>query len=386
MTTTPPIKTTRDGFPIVTCTRCNGTGMYPSSAWNGICLQCNGQRVAFPTPAVAKLAAQWHSELHTLSRVTPAVRYVLEADSYTRHEAPVAVGDQLRHGNAEEWRTVASVQATTRVVGSCSIGTVDSAVYQYTSLTLLTVITFTDGTTEKVYGEEWHRAYDVDAARARREELAAQAVASYTKYPAGAPARDAAAERRREKRAAERREADAAKAAEKAAEEAAEAAAWAATVEANPELADLATARYADAKEFMGDMRDRFAAGTMTDKQVAAAVERIRRDRQRAADHAQLVASGVTAPTGRVVITGTVTATWTKETDFGVQFKMRITSDEGWTVAGTVPSKLDGTLEEMRGRRVTLTATVEPSRDDRTHGWYSRPTKAVWIDVEAMAA
>ena len=33
---------TRTGFPLSTCSRCGGTGQYPSAAWQGKCLGCSG--------------------------------------------------------------------------------------------------------------------------------------------------------------------------------------------------------------------------------------------------------------------------------------------------------------------------------------------------------
>ena len=34
--------TNKLGFPLARCTRCGGTGRYPSSAYRGICLGCSG--------------------------------------------------------------------------------------------------------------------------------------------------------------------------------------------------------------------------------------------------------------------------------------------------------------------------------------------------------
>lgn len=33
---------TKNGFPLATCPKCGGTGHYPSSAYNGVCLKCTG--------------------------------------------------------------------------------------------------------------------------------------------------------------------------------------------------------------------------------------------------------------------------------------------------------------------------------------------------------
>lgn len=84
------------------------------------------------------------------------------------------------------------------------------------------------------------------------------------------------------------------------------------------------------------------------------------------------VDAGIKVPTGRVEITGTVTTTKWVDNGFGGSLKMRVESPEGWAVWGTVPSALD----VEKGDTVTFTATVEPSRDDQTFGFYKRPAKA----------
>lgn len=89
-------------------------------------------------------------------------------------------------------------------------------------------------------------------------------------------------------------------------------------------------------------------------------------------------------PTGRVVIEGTVTSTRTQSSDWGTTLKMRVVSPEGWSVYGTVPRDIETRWDEAQDRWVEIgegdvvrfTATVEASRDDSTHGWYKRPTKA----------
>lgn len=378
------IVTDRDGFPVATCGRCTGTGRYPSSAWNGVCLECNGPGMVFPTKAVRALADQWRNEFHLMSHVAPAATLTIgHDDAITRTPPPVNPGDRIRTGN-QPYRTVTAVRPTARICGSGYVGPEGNQ--RLVALTLLTVITFDDGTTAEAFGNEWDRDYDWAAAVARRVELAAAAVASYEKYLAGAPARSAASAKRAAKRAEERAAKAAVRAAEEAARADAEATVWAATVTANPELADLAGARYAEAEGFAGSMRDRYLAKAMTEKQIAAAVELVRRDRAQAGAHAALLESGVTAPTGRVTVTGTVTAAWMKDTDYGTAYKMRVETADGWTVAGTIPKALDGTLEEMRGRTVTLLATITPDKSDRTHGWYSHPTKATWTDAATVAA
>ena len=76
--------------------------------------------------------------------------------------------------------------------------------------------------------------------------------------------------------------------------------------------------------------------------------------------------------TGRITITGVVAKRYSRDTDWGTQFKMIVLDDRGFKVCGTEPSALY--VEE--GDRVTFTATVEASPTDNTFGFFKRPTKA----------
>lgn len=101
-------------------------------------------------------------------------------------------------------------------------------------------------------------------------------------------------------------------------------------------------------------------------------------------------------PEGRVEIVGTVISHRWDEGYYGSTHKMLVEAEEGrWRVWGSVPSKIDdeiyttqfneegwpisgGTLE---GSKVSFTASVEPSKDDSTFGFYKRPTKPVLIEA-----
>lgn len=88
---------------------------------------------------------------------------------------------------------------------------------------------------------------------------------------------------------------------------------------------------------------------------------------------------------GRQEITGVVLSSKWVESDYGYgtsgTVKITVKLDNGQRVYGSLPRDLwgDGQREE-KGRRITLTATVKPSPDDPAFGWYSRPTKAKWLD------
>ncbi len=111
-------------------------------------------------------------------------------------------------------------------------------------------------------------------------------------------------------------------------------------------------------------------------------------------------------PEGRVEVIGTIISTKWVDNDFGGAFKMLVESDEGhWRVWGTLPAKIDSTLRHMndevrdhnwnrtedflpgfdfKGSKVRFTAAIEPSKDDKTFGFYSRPTKPELIEAATI--
>lgn len=91
------------------------------------------------------------------------------------------------------------------------------------------------------------------------------------------------------------------------------------------------------------------------------------------------------APTGRVQVEGEVVSVKSYFSQYGESIKITVKSDEGFLVWGTAPSTIlrdvgfDG---ELKGSRVRFTATVEPSEDDPSFGFYKRPTKAQLVQEE----
>ena len=121
--------------------------------------------------------------------------------------------------------------------------------------------------------------------------------------------------------------------------------------------------------------------GNLSDKQVALAfkiqtqvAEQAERERKREEERAALVAQGVKVVPGRYKVTGTILSYKTVESPYGAVVKMLVQSPEGWKVWGTVPRSIEWDIE--RDQQVTFVATVTPSDDDPTFGFYSRPTNA----------
>lgn len=87
------------------------------------------------------------------------------------------------------------------------------------------------------------------------------------------------------------------------------------------------------------------------------------------------VAAAASCPVGRVEIIGEVVSIKEHQGAFGYTLKMLVKHATGFKVWGTIPSNL--TIE--KGAVVMFTATVEPSKDDRTFGFFTRPAKACVI-------
>jgi len=88
-------------------------------------------------------------------------------------------------------------------------------------------------------------------------------------------------------------------------------------------------------------------------------------------------------PEGRIQITGVIVSTKFYDNDWGTQLKCVIKDDRGFNLFGSIPSSVEdyACSEEidLKGLRVTLTATVIQSDDDTKFGFFKRPSKALII-------
>lgn len=163
----------------------------------------------------------------------------------------------------------------------------------------------------------------------------------------------------------------------------------AATIAAHPALAVLLD-RDAEAlkrNDFLADVAYRFRLnGTLSDRQVAAVLKTLdrvtqyaARDAERDAAKAELVAAGVTAPEGKITVTGEIVKTKIQDGNYGIAYKMIVKAPEGWSVWSTIPAALASTVEsltELEGRTVTFTATLKRSDRDALFAFANRPTRA----------
>jgi hypothetical protein len=154
-------------------------------------------------------------------------------------------------------------------------------------------------------------------------------------------------------------------------------------VNENPALMPLLDSNHpAMANEFVADIARKLTKyGEISERQQDAVIRAIARqaewtarDEARAAEKAALVATGVKAPTGKVTVTGTVLSTKIQDGYYGTQYKMLVQHADGWKVWSTVPAALD--FDNLKGRTITFTATLEPSKDDALFAFAKRPSKA----------
>lgn len=142
--------------------------------------------------------------------------------------------------------------------------------------------------------------------------------------------------------------------------------------------------------DFLDAMNDQINEwGRLSEKQEAAVRKILERAKDRVAEweakKAEEFANSADCPQGRVQVVGTIMSVKRVETSFGSQWKMLVRDDSGFKVWGSIPSKLfepeeeNGiwiAAEELKGKRVSFTAAVEPSKDDQKFGFFKRPTKA----------
>jgi hypothetical protein len=372
----PDQRTDTAGFPLESCGRCGGSGTYPSSAWNGVCLDCNGDGWMYPVGKVAKLAAEWSTIRAAATTVVLTARRDYAVDGTSTLTTDVQAGDQVRVATNTEWRTIAAVTVTDEVRGTVRVGVGDTQ--RLLCETLATTVEFTNGDVITVdTAVQWKRRLTPEV-QARLDALVPQATKAYATLLKGRITRAAKAEQKRAAKIAD----DEANVQQ--------------LLETYPDLGALLGDEYADNTGFMGSMRDALNRGSMSDKMIASALEAIRRDRQQKEDKANAIAAGVTVPTGRRDVEGVVIATWAKWNDRGWGswlHKMRIKTADGWTAAGTIPGALlelrpaslnlmdpddpEDASRWLRGRKIRIRATFAPGDRDPLSGWFSRPTAEV---------
>jgi hypothetical protein len=119
----------------------------------------------------------------------------------------------------------------------------------------------------------------------------------------------------------------------------------------------------------------------LSEKQVAAAgkvaTSILERKAARLAEQAEMTE----VVEGKITVTGTVVSVKSQEGDWGTQFKMLVKDDRNFKVWSTIPATLmravDSYMEKLVGQHISFNATVTASRDDKSFGFASSPSKGV---------
>jgi hypothetical protein len=131
---------------------------------------------------------------------------------------------------------------------------------------------------------------------------------------------------------------------------------------------------------FVGQLQTKLLRwDSLSDAQAAAANKAIDQHLEREAAKAE----NAPAPEGRIEFTGEITSARWDDNGYGVAFKVRVVTAEGWAAWGTLPSHLVGELvpSEAKGIKVTIHATLERSADDHSFAFFKRPSKqSRWAD------
>lgn len=141
---------------------------------------------------------------------------------------------------------------------------------------------------------------------------------------------------------------------------------------------DMRTLQKFDSDFFtLADMvRNLVKYGSWSEKQVAFATKLVAKLSDIPAAVAKRKAeleAAVPAPTGRVVVSGTIVSTRVDDGLYGPSYKMLLQANEGFKVWCSVPRVL-GNVE--KGDKVEFTATLEVKGDDPSFAIGSRPAKA----------
>ncbi len=118
--------------------------------------------------------------------------------------------------------------------------------------------------------------------------------------------------------------------------------------------------------------------GSLTEAQEAAAWKSKARQAAWETKKAEEAALAQPAPEGRLQVTGEILSTRWVDSQFGSTKKMVVKAEGGFRFYCTVPSSISG--DAQVGSKISLTVTLERSRDDETFAWGSRPSKAEIVE------
>jgi len=118
---------------------------------------------------------------------------------------------------------------------------------------------------------------------------------------------------------------------------------------------------------------------SISEKQISFAIDlfnklqaNIARDAELIQERQQLISSGVSAPSGKQTVTGTIKGFKEVQNEWGYANKVIVQLDSGAKVYGTLPSKGQ---DPQIGDKVSFVATFTVSDKDTLFGFYSRPSQ-----------
>lgn len=150
----------------------------------------------------------------------------------------------------------------------------------------------------------------------------------------------------------------------------------------------------AEGNPFLSDLWAKAFDYELSEKQIAAAAKSLQSKADREAERAAEKAALSEVVEGKGTIEGTIVSVKYKDSQFGGAWKMTVKDDRNFLVWGTVPQAIfdqqhdeaaegeNPFAEHLKGRKVRFNATVEASEEDKTFGFFKRPTKAVLLPAE----
>jgi hypothetical protein len=142
-----------------------------------------------------------------------------------------------------------------------------------------------------------------------------------------------------------------------------------------------------------------FRFGSVSDKQIAFVSKLATEGAAKQADAkrvAEVIAAMKPLPAGRQLLEGTVKGIKVYDGAYGVQHKVILSLDSGHTVFGTCPISLTEALgeilgrrggiaqyDDLRGCRISFTASVDPSKGDNDFATFKRPAAPKLEDATA---
>lgn len=128
------------------------------------------------------------------------------------------------------------------------------------------------------------------------------------------------------------------------------------------------------------DIAEKSKKWSLSERQEAYVLNAYKWASERKAEAAAKAEAGITAPSGRQIVSGTVTKVTGQDTAFGWVTKVIVELSNGSRVRGNAPSAVTPEV----GQKVSFTATFNQADGDAVFAFWSRPTK--WSVTEEAVA